>query len=118
MTTPETTITVTAGADQVTLVNVFQVDPSRQIELVEALESATEKLFVTTPGFISANLHLSLDGTRVINYAQWASEQQYHDALQRPDVREHLVGAAAIAESYDPTLVRVRSTHHSRADQT
>jgi quinol monooxygenase YgiN len=118
MITPETTITVTVGTSQVTLVNVFQVDPTRQVELVEALESATEKLFVTTPGFISANLHLSLDGTSVINYAQWASEQQYHDALQRPDVREHLAEAAAIAESYDPTLVRVRSIHHPQADET
>jgi hypothetical protein len=26
---------------------------------------------MTVPGFISANLHTSLDGTRVINYAQW-----------------------------------------------
>ena len=53
------------------------------------------------PGFISANLHASLDGSRVINYAQWASERQYQAALHRADVREHMAKSAAIAESWD-----------------
>jgi hypothetical protein len=72
---------------------------------------------VTLPGFISANLHTSLDGTRVINYAQWASEQQYAEALHRADVREHLAEATAIADKWDPTLVRVRSIHHPQGQQ-
>lgn len=117
MSTPTTTITVTVDTDQVTLVNVFTVDPARQIELVDALDHATSKLFVTVPGFISANLHTSLDGTRVVNYAQWASEQQYKEALRRVDIREHLAEAAVIADKWDPTLVRVRSIHHPRAQQ-
>lgn len=112
MSTATTTITVTADTDQVTLVNVFTVDPTRQNELLDALDNATSKIFATVPGFISANLHASLDGTRVINYAQWAGEQQYKEALQRADVREHVAGAAAIADKWDPTLVRVRSIHH------
>jgi quinol monooxygenase YgiN len=99
------------------LVNVFTVDPARQIELVDALDAATREIFVRLPGFISANLHTSLDRTRVINYAQWASEQQYAEALQRADVREHLAEATAIADKWDPTLVRVRSIHHPQGQQ-
>ena len=117
MSTHTTTIDVTCDTDQVTLVNVFTVDPKRQIELVDALDDATSKIFVTVPGFISANLHTSLDGTRVINYAQWASEQQYTEALHRADVREHLAEATAIADKWDPTLVRVRSIHHPQGQQ-
>ncbi|MCP2168470.1 antibiotic biosynthesis monooxygenase family protein [Goodfellowiella coeruleoviolacea] len=110
MSSPTTTITV--DADLVTLVNVFTVDPARQAELVNALDEATRRIFVAVPGFISANLHASLDGTRVINYAQWASERHHQEALRRADVREHLTEATAIAEKWDPTLVRVRSIHH------
>jgi quinol monooxygenase YgiN len=117
MSTPTTTITVAVDTDQVTLVNVFTVDPTRQIELVDALDDASSTIFVTLPGFISANLHTSLDGTRVVNYAQWASEQQYKEALQRTDVREHLAEATAIADKWDPTLVRVRSIHHRQGQQ-
>ncbi|MFD7666048.1 antibiotic biosynthesis monooxygenase family protein [Streptomyces sp. NPDC059788] len=114
-TTPTTTIST--DADLVTLVNVFTVDPRRQTDLVDALDRATRDVFLTVPGFVSANLHVSLDGRRVVNYAQWAGEQQYKEALQRPDVREHLTEAAAIAEAYDPTLVRVRSIHHPDGQQ-
>ncbi|MFI1158370.1 antibiotic biosynthesis monooxygenase family protein [Streptomyces sioyaensis] len=115
MSTPTTTIS--ADADLVTLVNVFTVAPERQIELVDALDGATSEVFLAVPGFVSANLHVSLDGHRVVNYAQWTSEQRYKEALQRPDVREHLAEAAAIAEAYDPTLVRVRSIHHPHGQQ-
>jgi heme-degrading monooxygenase HmoA len=107
-----TAITVTEGTDRVTLVNVFTVDPKRQTELVDALDEATRAIFVGVPGFLSANLHTSLDGKRVINYAQWASEELYKAALERADVREHLATSAAIAQSWDPTLVRVHAIHH------
>jgi heme-degrading monooxygenase HmoA len=93
-------------------VNVFTVEPERQSELVAALHEATTAIFAALPGFISANLHASLDGTRVINYAQWASEELYQQALRRADVREHLTTSAAIAKSWEPTLTRVRAVHH------
>ncbi|MGI5466666.1 antibiotic biosynthesis monooxygenase family protein [Streptomyces sp. CA-132043] len=112
MSTPTTTIS--ADADLVTLVNVFTVAPERQIELADALDRATRDVFLSVPGFVSANLHVSLDGHRVVNYAQWASEQQYKEALQRSDVREHIAEAAAIAQAYDPTLAQVRSVHRPR----
>jgi quinol monooxygenase YgiN len=112
VTAPSTTITVTAGTDQVALINVFTVDPARQDELVDALDEATRAIFVRMPGFVSANLHASLDGTRVVNYAQWASERRYQAALERADVREHMAKSAAIAKTWDPTLAQVRSTHH------
>lgn len=117
MSSPATLITVTAGAEQVTLVNVFTVDPARQTDLVDALDAATTKIFVNLPGFISANLHAGLDGTRVVNYAQWASEQHYSQALQRADVREHLTEAVALADTWDPTLARVQSVHHAKEEQ-
>jgi quinol monooxygenase YgiN len=116
MSAPETKIAVAAGTGQVTLINVFTVDPARQTALLEALDKSTTEIFLTVPGFLSANLHTSLDGARVINYAQWASEAQYREALQRDDVREHIGEAAALAEKWDPTLVRVASIHHPRGN--
>ena len=92
-----TTIAVDSDTEQVTLVNVFTVAPERQAELVDALDRATATVFVGDPGFVSANLHASLDGTRVINYAQWTSAAAYETALARPEVREHIGEAAALA---------------------
>ncbi|KOT99043.1 antibiotic biosynthesis monooxygenase [Streptomyces sp. NRRL F-5755] len=106
--------TISPDADLITLVNVFTVTPGRQTELADALDRATRDVFLAVPGFVSANLHVSLDGRRVVNYAQWAGEEQYEEALRRTDVRAHIGQVAAIAEAYDPTLVRVRSVHHGR----
>lgn len=113
MSSTTTTIAVDSDTEQVTLVNIFTVDPERQAELVDALDRASAAVFVGDPGFVSANLHASLDGTRVINYAQWASAAAYETALARPEVREHIGEAAALATSYDPTLVQVRAVHHA-----
>jgi quinol monooxygenase YgiN len=112
MPNPTSTITITAGTAGVTLINVFTVEPGRQDELVDALDRATAEVFTGVAGFISANLHASLDGTRVVNYAQWASEEAYTAALARPEVRRHVAEAAARALSYDPTLAQVRAIHH------
>lgn len=112
-TPPVTTITVAGDTEQVALINVFTVDPERQIELVDALDRASVEIFTAMPGFLSANLHISLDGTRVVNYAQWASAQQYHAAMALPVMREHLAEATSIAESWNPTLTRVHAIRHA-----
>jgi len=56
-----------------TLINVFTVTPAKQEELSQLLIDATEQTMKHLPGFISANIHKSFDGTRVVNYAQWNS---------------------------------------------
>jgi hypothetical protein len=51
----------------VTLINVFTVDPARQEELVRVLDEATDKVIKHSPGFVSANIHPSLDGRHAAN---------------------------------------------------
>jgi hypothetical protein len=48
---------------------VFEVDPQNQHELARLLVEAVQ-LVSNMPGWISASVHKSLDGTRVTNYAQ------------------------------------------------
>ena len=93
-----------------TLINTFTVDPARQDELVALLDDATEQVMRHQAGFISANIHASLDGTRVVNYAQWTSEEAMNTMLADPVCREHMAGAAAMA-SFEPLLYRVCSSH-------
>lgn len=109
----EPTTTIAVGADLVTLINVFTVDPSRQREFVDALDRSTTELFVRQPGFRSANLHASLDGTRVVNYAQWASVAAYQDVLRDPEIQAHMAKIAAIAEKFEPRLYTVSRIHHA-----
>jgi antibiotic biosynthesis monooxygenase (ABM) superfamily enzyme len=63
-------VTIAKDKDVVTLINVFTVAPEDQQRLVDVLVDATQTVMRKQPGFISANIHRSLDGTRVTNYAQ------------------------------------------------
>jgi quinol monooxygenase YgiN len=94
-----------------TLINVFTVDPDRAAKLAALLDAATEKVMRHQPGFRSANIHLSTDGTRVVNYAQWDSAEAYLAMLADPTTQQHMADAAALAISFDPHLYTVESVH-------
>lgn len=42
------------------------------------------------PGVVSANTHVSTDGSRVVNYAQWDSTEAFQAMTQNPAAREHI----------------------------
>src|SRR5258708_12223180 len=73
--------TISKDNKLLTLINVFTVEPSKQQQLVALLIHATESSVRHVTGFISASLHRSLDGTRVVMYAQWRSVEDY-DAMR------------------------------------
>jgi heme-degrading monooxygenase HmoA len=102
---------IDANAPYVVLINMFTVTPERQEELVAALSKSTDETFTKIPGFVSANFHVSLDGTKVVNYAQWESEQAFVDMQKRPEIQAHMAELTAMAEKVEPRLYRVNSTH-------
>ena len=61
--------TIEKGRSVLTLINIFTVEPEKQQKLVALLIEATEQTMKNMPGFVSANIHRSLDGKKVVNYA-------------------------------------------------
>ena len=80
------------------LINVFTVEPSRQQELIDLLVEATEDVMRHLPGFVSANIPKSPDGTRVANYAQWRSEADWRAMLKNPEALKHMKQATEISQ--------------------
>ena len=89
-----------------TLVNVFTVSPDKQGALADLLVRATEETMRHLPGFISATIHRSLDGTKVVNYAQWRSLADFAAMKERQEARRHMEAAAALA-TFDPIVCEV-----------
>jgi quinol monooxygenase YgiN len=91
--------TIIAGNGVVTQINVFTTTPDRQQALIDLLiEAATSAQ--ATPGWISASLHRSLDGTRVVNYAQCKDMASWQAVMERLKAgnffeRNRLLGTAA-----------------------
>jgi antibiotic biosynthesis monooxygenase (ABM) superfamily enzyme len=99
--------TIAVDQDVVTLVNVFTVTPERQRELVDLLVEATRTVMNRLPGYVSANIHRSLDGTKVVNYAQWRRVEDFEAMLQDTAAQNHMRAAGELASSIEPHLYEV-----------
>jgi heme-degrading monooxygenase HmoA len=69
---------INANTSIVTQINVFTVPENGQQALIDLLKEAAQ-FASSIPGWLSASVHRSQDGTRVVNYAQSDS----HEAAQR-----------------------------------
>jgi quinol monooxygenase YgiN len=98
--------TISTKGDVITLINVFMVEPANQRRLIELLTEATEVSVRRAPGFISASLHRSPDGTKVTMYAQWRSIDHYQAMRQDPGRLPFLQEALTIAK-FEPGVYEV-----------
>jgi quinol monooxygenase YgiN len=90
--------TISKSNKLVTLINVFTGTPAHQQEVVDLLTRATETSVRHAPGFISSSLHRSLDGTKVVMYAQWRSIEDYEAMRKNPAPLPYLQQALALAK--------------------
>jgi len=102
-----TTISTENGV--ITLINVFTVEPANQRRLIEPLTEATEVSVRRAPGFVSASLHRSTDGTKVTMYAQWRSIDHYQAMRQDPAPLPFFQEALTIAK-FEPGVYEVVRT--------
>jgi len=100
------TTTISVENDCVTLINVFTVEPEHQQHLLDVLIEATEQVMCRLPGFISSNIHRSLDGTRVTNYVQWRSVADFQAIFDNPEATAHMHEVGRIARG-DKSLYEV-----------
>ncbi|MBX5463290.1 MAG: antibiotic biosynthesis monooxygenase [Steroidobacteraceae bacterium] len=101
------TASIDPRAKILTLINVYEVEPDNQAKLVKALLDSTERTIKHQPGFISVCIHSSLDGKKVVNYAQWASKEHFENFMKQPDTQEQLKRFAGLAKSVAPSLYKV-----------
>jgi quinol monooxygenase YgiN len=96
-------------SNNVILINVFTIDPSNQQRLVDLLARATDCAVSRAPGFLSAALHRSLDGTKVTMCARWRSVEDYHAMRRDPAPLPFLEEALRIAK-FEPGIYEVVRT--------
>ena len=65
-----------------TVVNVLIPKPEEQEKVVSLLQKGMTDTMQYQPGFISANIHKSLDSSHVLVYAQWKDSASLQDAVK------------------------------------
>ncbi len=109
--TTRDTATIDPQTGCLTLINVYEVEPEKQAELATALLESTENIIRHQPGFVSVSVHSSLDGKRVVNYAQWASQEHFETFMKKPETQDQLKRFSNLAKSVAPSLYRVNAVH-------
>jgi heme-degrading monooxygenase HmoA len=75
-----------------TVIVNFETMPDEQSRALELIGSYVGTFLSQQPGFISGRLHGSIDGKRIVNYAQWESEGHFKafadKASSHPDLPE------------------------------
>ena len=93
---------------------IAEANPNGEQELVDLLARATEIVRRAT-GFISANLHRSVDGSKVTMYAQWRSIEDYEAMRSNPAPLPYLQQALTFAR-FEPAMYEVVETYSALAN--
>jgi quinol monooxygenase YgiN len=101
----------------ITLINVFTVEPASQQRLIVLLTEATEVSVREAPGFVSASLHRSTDGSKVTMYAQWQSIEHYQAMRGDPAPLPFFQEALKIA-TFEPGIYEVVRTFAPKPRKT
>jgi quinol monooxygenase YgiN len=75
--------------DVVTHINVFRVACEQQQALVDSLVE-TVNAARSVPGWLSASIHRSFDGTQVVNYVQFENQEAAQAVLRHLAATGHL----------------------------
>jgi quinol monooxygenase YgiN len=71
----------------ITVIIIFAVEPERQQELVDTIKEFVETGVKHQLGFVSSSIHKSLDKVRVMNYAQWQTQEDYQAFVKNSELR-------------------------------
>ncbi len=102
--------TLDPAAGYVTIINTYAVAPERAQELLDFLMRSTVETMQYVPGFVSANFHVNLDRTQVVNYAQWRNREAILAARDNPEVAARISAGSKIADSFKPIQYELRQS--------
>ncbi|UOX90497.1 antibiotic biosynthesis monooxygenase [Amycolatopsis sp. FBCC-B4732] len=92
------------------VISTFTVPPGKQRELLDLLRANAEEVLRHQPGFVTADLLATPDGTTVVNHARWTGAAAVRTMMEDPATRERMAPAWAIARPVVQQFT-VSSTH-------
>jgi quinol monooxygenase YgiN len=109
MTQPSTSIE--ADSRVVTLITTYHTRPSTQREVLQTLKQFVHRHLGFQMGFVSSTVHVSEDGTRILNYVQWSTLADFQRMITRPEVQSLLQQLTRLARN-EMAIYRVDHVEH------
>ncbi|MBH8554206.1 antibiotic biosynthesis monooxygenase [Nostocaceae cyanobacterium CENA357] len=104
--------TIATKNEVITVIIIFSVKPEQQQELIDAIAEFVE-IVKQQPGFVSANIHKSIDGLKVANYAQWQNQADYNSFINNTELQ----AKAAKLREFNPPDIHIYEVVISESKQ-
>ena len=102
---------ITQDTSLQTVLTTFETSPANCPALMEELRAAYSDFISRQPGFVSAALHVNDAQTRVANYSQWRTRDDFKDMLKTDEMRERHQRINALCRGFEPVMYEVFATH-------
>lgn len=99
-----------------TLINTFEVATGQGAAVVNSLSLFTDETARHLEGFVGASVHVSLDGSRVVNYVQWRTAQHLAAMLALPASKAHMDEVRSLSLSVNPVPYAVKFVRAAAVD--
>jgi quinol monooxygenase YgiN len=73
-----------------TVIFEFDIKPDQKDALCNGINGLVDGIVSKQPGFISANLHVSKDGEKVLNYFQWQNKEVFETFRGNADLQSKI----------------------------
>lgn len=98
---------ISKGATLQTVITTFEMTPGTCQDLMDALNSAYEDFIRHQPGFIGAGLHVNDAQTRIANYSQWRTREDFMAMLRSDEMRARNRVFSSLCKSFEPVMYEV-----------
>jgi len=99
--------TITTDPSVQTVITTFEVTPGTCDDLLEELRRACNDFVSKQPGFIGAAMHVNDARTRIANYTQWESREDFQTMLRSESMQKYHKKFNDLSRSFEPVLYEV-----------
>lgn len=99
--------TITTDPNVQTVITTFEVTPGTCDDLLEELRLACNNYVSKQPGFIGAAMHVNDARTRIANYTQWESREDFQTMLRSETMREYSRKFNDLCKNFEPVMYEV-----------
>ncbi|WP_370213151.1 antibiotic biosynthesis monooxygenase [Roseovarius sp.] len=93
-----------------TVITTYEVTPGTYLDLLEELRNSFEEFIRKQDGFIAGAVHTNDAQTRIANYTQWQSREQFLNVLRSDEMRRMNRKFSDLSKGFEPVLYEVHAS--------
>ncbi|MFU1478399.1 antibiotic biosynthesis monooxygenase family protein [Roseovarius sp. C7] len=101
---------VSQDAKVQTVITTYEVTPGTYLDLLEELRKAFDGFIRVQDGFVAGAVHTNDAQTRIANYTQWQTREQFLNVLRSEEMRRMNRKFSELSKGFEPVLYEVHAS--------